>query len=451
MRLVTYSIGFVAMMIMMISCRKEKSVEMQLPSDADTQWEFQEGGAIFKGAMDTAEVVELSGMYTVMLSGVSDDGDGILMMQIAAERINPGEYTSPLLLFRYIKTDGTVLFENTPLQSNPFSIVINQLDSTTISGTFSGTVVDTSGNTTTITEGKFTALIDGASLKPQEPGGTGQLSVWSKTLCGNGGPIEVRIGDELKQITTVSASEPVCGSDAAATFTLSPGVYTVVAKCGDDSASVQIQILANNCTLLEVSFNAPEELEGDYLPLKDSWVYRDVNSADPRDTTEIFTKGETEINGKTYTNFVNKDTKDTSYYRKAGGVYYEAISSAMDFDIDPPYAELVMLREDAAEGDSWVSNEYTVSFSAGVGGSYPAKLKRTVTQRDFAAEINGRNYYNLIEVLTELLIKLPGRTEFEPSGSAYRTVFAKGIGIVYFEDLKESKAWGIQYYHVVPE
>lgn len=450
MRLVKYSIGLVALMIVMIACRKEKSVEMPLPSDAETLWEFKEGGDLFKGKMDTAEVVDLNGMVMLSLIGMSDEGDGLLMMQIAAERISEGEYNNPMLSFQYVK-GGSVLYENNPQQGHPFSIVITHLDSVSISGTFSGVVTDSSGGTSSIGEGKFTAFINGADLNPQEPGGTGQLSLWSKTLCGNGGPIEVRIGNEVKQISAVSASEPVCGSDLAATFTLPVGVYTVVAKCGDDSASVQIQILANNCTMLEVSFNAPEELEGDYLPLKQRWVYRNVNSANPTDTTEVTSTGETVINGKTYTNFVNKSTGDTSYYRKAGGIYYEAIGSALGFDIDPPYAELVMLREDAAEGDSWLSDEYTVTFAAGVGGTFPAKLGRTVTKHSFSAEINGKVYHNLIEVETRLWVKGPGSSNFEDSGSYYHTIFAKGIGIVYFEDLQESKAWGILHYNVVPE
>lgn len=450
MRLVNYFIGLVALMIVMIACRKEKSLEIPLPSDTETQWEFKEGDNLFKGGMDTAEVIDQTGMYILTLTGSSDEGNGVLLIQIAAETISTGEYTSPMLSFAYVK-DGEVLYENNPTANHPFSIVITHLDSVSIAGTFSGVVTDSSGATASITEGKFSALINGADLNPQEPGGTGQLSLWSKTLCGNGGAIDVRIGNEVKQITTVSANEPACGSDAAATFTLPEGVYTVVAKCGDDSASLEIQILANHCTLLEVSFNPPEELEGDYLPLKQRWVYRDVNSANPEDTTEVVSEGETEINGQTYTNFVNKGTGDTSYYRKADGVYYEAIGSSMAFEIDPPYAEAVMLREDAAEGDSWVSNEYTVTFSAGVGGTFPAKLRRTVADRDYSAQINGRSYYNLIEVVTELLVKTPGSTDFESSGSSYRTVFAKGIGIVYFEDVRESKAWGITHYEVEPE
>lgn len=449
MRLVNYSIGLVALMIMMIACRKEKSLEMQLPSDTEMQWEFKQGAEVFKGPMDSAYASDQGGIYILSLMGLTEEGDGALMMQIAAENISVGEYSSPFLSFLYTK-NGAVVYQNTPQQDHPFSIVITHLDSVSISGTFSGVVTDSTGATTSIAEGKFTAAIDGASLVP-EPGATGQLSLWSRTLCGNGGPIEVKVGNEVKQITTVSATEPACGSEAATTFTLAPGLYTVVAKCGDDSASIQIQIVPNQCIRLEVSFNAPEELEGDYLPLLERWVYRDLNSSDANDTVEVLSAGETVINGQTYTNFVNEGTGDTSYYRKADGVYYETIGSSMNFEIEPLYTEAVILREDAAEGDSWVSNEYTVTFSAGISGSFPAKLKRTVSERGFAAEINGKLYYNLIEVVTGLLIKRPGETEFDDEPvSTYRTIFAKGIGIVYFEDLRDAKAWGIVDYTVVP-
>ncbi|MGB8194853.1 MAG: hypothetical protein WCF67_23160 [Chitinophagaceae bacterium] len=240
--------------MLFFACSKEKSFEK---GTAAAQWEFQEGSNQFKGKVDTAYVVELGGGFKgFQFQGTSDDGTGLLSIGISGLNITaPGVYKTPNVQFDYVKSTG-VLYENDLTATDQFVVEITAIDSASITGIFSGKVKDSSGADKTITNGKFTAkiVISGGG----QPG-TGQLTFWSKSSCTAGGPVSVKLSNnQTGSITTFTATAPNCGAAGTASFDLTAGTYSWVAKCGaTDSITGVVTIAANQCVKNELIFGTP--------------------------------------------------------------------------------------------------------------------------------------------------------------------------------------------------
>ena len=70
------------------------------------------------------------------------------------------------------------------------------------------------------------------------------------------------------------------------------------------------------------------------------------------------------------------------------------------------------------------------------------KLVSTILRRDYSDNIAGVAYNDLIEVQTEIFFSSDGGATYQSSGSSYVTVFAKDIGIVYYDDIDRGIQWG---------
>ncbi len=101
---------------------------------------------------------------------------------------------------------------------------------------------------------------------------------------------------------------------------------------------------------------------------------------------------------------------------------------------DPDYIDLIALKQDGVVGDSWETDPYTIS-----GTGVPpinGKIINTILGRDdFFLVVNGFKYENVIEVGTELYIKLGAGGDYEPDGNpTITTYYSKGVGIVGYYD-----------------
>ena len=135
--------------------------------------------------------------------------------------------------------------------------MITKIDSVSVSGTFTGKVLDSLGAPKTIVDGKFSAKLHNPSNPP--PVGNGQLTFWAKQSCAAGGNITVKLNNnQTGVITAFTANEPACGATGTASFTLPAGVYNWKANCGtSDSTSGVVTVQSNQCVKLEVVFAAP--------------------------------------------------------------------------------------------------------------------------------------------------------------------------------------------------
>lgn len=429
----------------LLCCKKERSFEdpTHVPGGA-FQWAFKQGSHSFGGPMDTADIQKIGVANSLSLTGTSTDGKSEIALQLLSNgEFTKGEYQSPQVIFQFLQ-NGSATYQSAA--SDGFTITITAIDSISVSGTFSGVVTDFAGNTQSITEGKFTAALRHHEPAPDDQ--KGFLTVWSKQLCGGGGSIEVKIGDSTEMITQAMSVQPTCQAPGAANFVLSPGTYTVKAICGTDTVSYQVGVLPNACGNLQVDLSQPPV--GDYFPYVSWWTYGNDNNYDD-DTLKISNVGEqtfeTQTGSFVFQKFFNDRTGETKYYRKEAGVYYQYIDSASALPLVKP-VEIPILLEDTPENGTWHSVSYDIDYSSsGISNSIvTARLESTVTRKDFALTIGSQTFNHCIEVSTDLWLQ--DGTDWSPGDSGFITVFAKGFGIVSYQDLNTGDTWLIRHYEV---
>lgn len=445
MTLIRSLLGFLAVTLVLFSCKKDYSDEDgKIPGIVETTWEFKAASQQYNGDMDSAYVQSAAGFSALSMIGSKPaNQSGEIILQIIGNNISTGTYSSPDIFFQYSE-NGTIIYQTIPGQTSDFTINIIEMDTAIVSGTFSGTVLDAQGNSHIITDGKFTVGRT-ANFNPG-PAPDVQLTVWAKAICFDGSSIEIKVSTQIGFISDATAFEPECGTQGTATFTLPQGIYTVTAICGTDTLMYDVN-LVTSCTKLLVDFAQPPVFE-DYLPITAGsyWDYEDLDPNSPLShrTTAV---GDTSIDGRLYTMFTS-NLPDTFYYRKDQNVYYQYVT--LDFNgfvQNPPSLEVAILHSDYQANQAWETPPVDIVLS-GVG--LKTKLVSTITQRDFAANIAGVNYNDLIEVTTEIFFSTDGGATYTSSGSAYVIVFAKGVGIVYYYDLDRAIEWGAYGSSVIP-
>jgi len=446
MRMLRNYAVFIVLLSVLVACKKERSFEDPRSTPIiNRQWQFNEAGSTFSGPMDSGYIRTIGVANSLSMSGTSTDGKGTISLQILSTgAITRGDYKNPQVLFQYSQ-NGSSIFQSS--NTDNFTITIISIDSLSVTGTFSGIITDSSANKQTISEGKFTALLSGVAPAPI---GKGQLTVWSKQLCGGGGSIFIKVGDSTGAITIASATQPDCGAAGTATFNLPAGEYTLTAVCGTDTLTGNVSILPGACTTLEVDLS--QLANRDYFPLLSQWTYGNVNN----DTLAISSIGDTSIettpgNFQIYTRFFNDKTLFTNYYRKQNGIYYQYLFAGFGNTLDSP-VEIKILDDSAPAGTSWESDPYQITPNTAPAHTFTFKLSSQITNAGFSQVINGINYNNLIEVTYSLLIQNPVTRQYSDSGNPpVVIIFAKGIGIVSYQDFDNNGNevdWGIRHYNV---
>ncbi|MBL7733918.1 MAG: hypothetical protein JNL51_00560 [Chitinophagaceae bacterium] len=445
MRMIKHVSLCLAALMIFFSCKKETSVEVGDELPIEGKWEFKVPGESYQGPLDSAYIYNYGPYQELFLIGSAPDVKGELIIRAIGLEITPGSYKNPAALFIYGE-DGIPLFMNDPSIEDEFTITITSLDSVSISGTFSGKVLDGQGNEKMLTDGKFTAMLTkGVEQPPQIV--LGQLTLWSKNVCPGEG-IEITIGDQSGFITQALDSEPSCGGDGTITIVLPVGHYTFKATCGDKTADYEVDITENQCTVMEIGLaNFP--VFTDYFPDMEglNWVYQDA--ANTAETATTVSSEIEQINDIPYHKFTDLSGK-TRYYRKNNNEYYEYGTPDYGGVTDAPTIEYVFLKDNAPENTSWETAVFDLTVAQ---IRVKGKLRFTITGKDFSRPIGGKSYDNLIEVFTEMLISINGGVSFTTAGF-YTTVYAKGIGVVYAEIPKPypdpNTQWEIKNYFLNP-
>jgi hypothetical protein len=223
--------------VLVASCSKEHSVEKK-DTTIVSSWSFSEGDNNFKGTVDSAYIDTASNIVFLNINGTADNGTDKIAIVIYGTQIANGTYTSPQAFFTYTQ-NNSVTYQSDASQSK-FSVNITSLDTSSVSGTFSGAVINGNGVSVNITNGKFSSV-----LKKDVIGSvpTGNLTVWASESCNQNDPIEVIINNEKEFVETFTATAPDCGAQGAANFTLPAGYYNVTAICGGDTVNYPNQVL----------------------------------------------------------------------------------------------------------------------------------------------------------------------------------------------------------------
>lgn len=144
--------------LILVSCQKEYSVETGgLGGTIGTsQWEFKQGVIQYKGTMDTAKIDTVASIAYLTLSGTSDSSNQLISLTVFGTQIKAGTYTSPAVAFTYTDLASNIIYQSDVTATN-FTLLIAKIDSTGVTGTFSGTVKDATSLAKIVTSGKFSA------------------------------------------------------------------------------------------------------------------------------------------------------------------------------------------------------------------------------------------------------------------------------------------------------
>lgn len=422
------------------SCQKEYSVENNGGNtSASAQWSFTEGSAQFKGPVDTVAIDTVGGYKFLTLNGHSTDNKDQITLQVFGSDVKAGTYKTPFSLFAYLR-NGNVLYQTNQTAIDSFTIVITRLDSTGISGTFSGKAYDSAKNYKTIVDGKFSSVFKVSTPIPPVSTDSGNVVIWSKAGCGGGtstSPISISVGTSSGQITQFFPSEPTtCNPAGAFSVKLPVGTYPLVAKCGSDSLTGTVTVIKNGCTKVQVDLTG-STAANDYFPLTagSNWANLYEGGA-PGDSTYTVSTGQTLTAGaNTYNIFGYTDYKyqynDTLYYRKDGaGVYYQyftAASNYLGFD-SATAVEFVMLNENLAVGAAFPTTTISGTIS---GNAVTAKIDGTITEKNVSATVSGHTFTNVIKVQTTLSSVVAG---ISTKALVIEQWFAKGVGVIKYEE-----------------
>lgn len=154
---------FVFLAILIINgCKKEYSIENNGHHVPIGTWQFNDSSKLFSGNMDSAYIESSTSLNTKILHllGTSLDGSQTFNMELYADTLKTGSYLASLFQSTFLySAGGTDLYQAGQLIGE-FTVNITSLTNNSISGTFSGSTVDSAGNLKQITFGKFTSSLN---------------------------------------------------------------------------------------------------------------------------------------------------------------------------------------------------------------------------------------------------------------------------------------------------
>ncbi len=338
------------------------------------------------------------------------------------------------------------------------TVNITQISDTSVTGTFSGTALDSANKLVKINEGKFSYRKRSVATLPVTVS-VGTLGSATDTCTGAVVSGIYKKNTALTGANTVTLSVNVT---TAGTYTISSdtlkgisfkgtGSFTatgvqsvVIAGVGtptDSAAALRFRVRygTSSCTFLVKIDTAGAVIivppTGDYLPLttNSNWSYsRYGNTGNLLDTFYIYSTGTTKsVGANAFNILLDPNNGDSTYYRKGGGLYYQA-ANLDDLIGTGGLQQTIILKDNVPNASSWAD-----SFNVNYNG-IPVKLKATytITAKAVPATTTGGTYADVIKVNAVYNAIATGFPAF-PIATIERW-YAKGKGIVYEENTNTS-------------
>ncbi len=196
---------------------------------------------------------------------------------------------------------------------------------------------------------------------------------------------------------------------------------------------------------------SPGTVIGDYFPttVNSFWNYG-LQGGTPSDTLRVnVIPYILNAGGNSYSTFKTNNTPpDSLYYRKPGGDYLEYFNTQAFFGFDapgtPPNVEYIFLKDNVAQGTTWVSPNIT-GLSGGV--SYTIFFKMTLFEKAITPTTSGSvTSSDVLKVRYEYFVTIAPSTPFFTE----ERWFAKGIGLIYnsFNDGTNTDIYHVGRYQV---
>jgi hypothetical protein len=434
------------------SCKKEYSLENGNLIQSAGTWSFQEGGSQYTGNVDSSFIEDAGGTKILTIEGKSSGGgENFSIALFSTGSFQVGTYLASLseVEFDYSTTAKTI-YEGDFL-TGEFTVTITSLSNNIISGTFSGSVEDSTGNTKQITLGTFTSSIDLGNNGGGTGGAEGTLGVsagactpvnitgtYTQGIALSSNTVEVEVNITTPGTFTI-ATNTVNGVYfiKSGTFT-SRGVQSVIldgagTPVNSGTQNFTVTFGASNCTF-PINFLPGTPPPDDYFPttVNSNWTYG-LQSGTVDDSALITAVPYAPtIAGNVYSTFTADDLApsgfpDSFYYRKSAGSYYEYIDLNNYFTLDQPAkGEYVFLKDNVGPGTSFDSPNFTV-ISSGISATL--YIKTTITEKAVSATIGGVTFPDVIKVQYGYFIAEQSTTTPQFTEEKW---FAKNVGLVYY-------------------
>lgn len=429
------------------ACKKEYSIENGGLKLIVGNWEFTESAKTYTGNMDSAFIVTTGATKELHLNGTSSDGSQNFNMVLYADSFNIGSYKASLFQssFDYTTTAKTIYQANQLV--GEFIVNITSISSSLITGTFSGSALDSSNTITNITLGKFKSTLGGQSSAPTSSGVLGDSSGNCKPVILNGVYTQ---GIATNSTNTVQVQVTVAVPGTYSIFTNSVNGITfsntgTFANAGPQNVILTVSgtpALSGNQTFtlnygnsqcsFDVNFLAGVSPSGDYFPLtsNSNWTYS--NSSSDTILQKVIGYSPT-FNGNNYNTIAQFDLlfpsapTDSFYYRKPGGDYYQYMIYSSLFGFDSPVSgEFIFLKDNVPTGTTWQSAPVSGTMG-GVAISVYAKM--TILAQAVPVTLGNFNFPDVIKVKYEYYVSVQG----SPAALTYTMErwFAKNVGEIY--------------------
>ncbi|MEO6329648.1 MAG: hypothetical protein ABIO55_11980 [Ginsengibacter sp.] len=151
---------FTLITLVFISCKKEYSYENGNNISGGT-WQFQNKATQYSGNVDSSFIETMSGTKVLTIEGKSLSGQEKFRIRLyTADSFTATTYLASLSQGDFDFFTSTKTIFNGDVLAGEFTVNIIALSNNTITGTFSGVAVDSTGAQTQIVAGTFTSAID---------------------------------------------------------------------------------------------------------------------------------------------------------------------------------------------------------------------------------------------------------------------------------------------------
>jgi len=200
--------------VILNACQKEYSIETPFQGVTTGSWQFSNGTIKYSGDMDTVYQTKAGSINELFLIGATANGNQNFSMHLFADSFKVGTYKASAFQasFTY-SSPGENIYQASQLIGE-FIVNITSITSNTISGTFSGSALDSTNNVIQLTSGSFTSTFASGSVNPSSTGVLGDSS-------GNCQPVTF-LGTYALGIPTTSSN--TVGVSVTVTV---PGPYTI--------------------------------------------------------------------------------------------------------------------------------------------------------------------------------------------------------------------------------
>ncbi|KAA9041746.1 hypothetical protein FW778_06930 [Ginsengibacter hankyongi] len=159
MKHIKIALYFFAAIVLLNACQKEYSIEHGEKTTPTGTWQFNDSSQLFAGNMDSSYIDSSTSFNTKILHliGKSLDGTQTFNLELYAPSFITGTYKASLFQSTFLYTAGGSNIYQANQLIGEFTVIITALTSTNISGTFSGSALNSSNKLIQITQGKFTS------------------------------------------------------------------------------------------------------------------------------------------------------------------------------------------------------------------------------------------------------------------------------------------------------